>query len=212
MPELVMPFPYFEPWVGSNYGTNDDRLLILGESHYGPASMPGNSTKTLTQEYVDEKWNHRFWTNIMQVVNGQPHEEIDRAEFWRRVAFYNYVQQPVAETPGVAPACEMFTASKAAFFSVLDSLKPKAILVLSKRLWENLPSEGRPSQEIRCPDGSRESWVYAYNGGEALASWIPHPSYGFAWREWHPYVQALRSGSSNIPPLVDASQTSPARL
>ena len=201
-----MSLPYFEPWVGSNYGTNDDRFLVLGESHYGPASMPANSTRVLTQEYADGAWSHRFWTNIMQVVNGQPHWKMDRAEFWSRVAFYNYVQQPVAETAGVAPTSEMFMASKEAFFLVLDSLRPKTILVLSKRLWENLPSEGKPGQEIRCGDVSRETWVYPYSGGQALAAWLPHPSYGFRWRRWYPCVLALRAAGSNIPLHADAPQ------
>ncbi|MDE2324326.1 MAG: hypothetical protein KGL51_06580 [Betaproteobacteria bacterium] len=142
----------------------------------------------------------------MQVVNGQPHLKIDRAEFWGKIAFYNYVQQPVAETAGVAPTSEMFTASRAAFFSVLDSLRPKTILVLSKRLWENLPSDGRPGRDIRCCGVNRETWVYPFNGGQALAAWLPHPSYGFSWRRWHPWVLALRAASSNIPLHADAPQ------
>lgn len=201
-----MSLPYFEPWVGSSYRANDDRLLVLEESHYGPASMPADSTRVLTQEYVDGEWRHRFWTNIMQVVSGRPHWEIDRTEFWERIAFYNYVQQPVAETAGVAPTSEMFAASKAAFFSVLDGLNPKTILVLSKRLWKNLPSEGRPGQNIRCCDGSRETWIYPFHGGQALAVWLPHPSYGFSWRRWHPCVLALQAASSNIPLHADAPQ------
>jgi hypothetical protein len=197
---------FFEPWVGDKYEAAGERLLILGESHYGPPSMPGNSTKALTQEYAEGLWNHRFWTNIMQVVLGQPHWEIDRADFWGIIAFYNYVQQPVAETAGVAPTSEMFSSSKAAFFSVLERLAPKSILVLSKRLWENLPSEGRPGPIIFSREAGRGTWIYPYSGGEALASWIPHPSYGFSWRQWHPWVDALRTASSNIPLHTDAPQ------
>lgn len=201
-----MSLPYFDPWIGSNYDTHGDRLLVLGESHYGPDSIPANFTRVLTQKYVNREWSHRFWTNIMQVVSGRPHWEIDRAEFWGRVAFYNYVQQPVSETAGVAPTSEMFAASKAAFFSVLDGLRPKTILVLSKRLWENLPPEGGPSQEIQGGDVSRETWVYPFSGGKALATWLPHPSYGFSWRRWHPLVLALRAASSNISLHADAPQ------
>ena len=187
-----MPEPFFEPWVGHKYGDNGERLLILGESHYGPPSMPRNYTIALTQEYVDGS-NHRFWTNIMQVVLGVPHWEIDRAEFWANVAFYNYVQQPVAETAGVAPTPEMFSSSEAAFFFVLERLAPESVLVLSKRLWENLSSAGRPGPNIFCGEAAKETWIYSYRGGEALSSWIPHPSYGFSWRQWHPWVNALRT-------------------
>ena len=201
-----MSRPFFSPWVGKEYNANTKRLLILGESHYGPPSMPGNSTILLTREYAEGLWNHRFWTNIMQAVLGKPHCEIDRVEFWNRVAFYNYVQQPVAETAGVAPTPDMFLASKAAFFSVLSELAPTSILVLSKRLWENLPSEGRPGLSISIGDTTRETWLYPIDGGEVLASWIPHPSWGFSWRRWHPLIAAIRAASSNIPLHTDAPQ------
>lgn len=183
--------PYFTPWVGANYAASEERLLILGESHYGEESMPGNSTITLTQEYVDEKWTHRFWTSTMQVICGQPHWELDRKEFWQSVAFYNYVQQPVAETAKVAPTAEMFSLSREAFFSVLSQLAPKKILVLSNRLWENMPTDGLPGPHLSYGEDTRETLLYQYEGGQALACWVPHPSYNFSWPQWHPMIKAL---------------------
>lgn len=195
---LDRPQPYFEPWVGRNYQAGG-AFLILGESHYGPPDLPGNFTQVLTQEYADGEWNHRFWTNIMQAVMGRPYWEIDRNEFWASVAFYNYVQQPVAETAGVAPTSEMFMSSKTAFFSVLNRLKPKSVLVLSKRLWDNLPAGGRAAEDIRHEESRREALIYPHDGGEAIATWIPHPSYGFSWRRWHPWLARLRALNSDGP-------------
>jgi len=39
---------FFEPWIGHKYEANRERLLILGESHYGLPSTPGNHTIALT--------------------------------------------------------------------------------------------------------------------------------------------------------------------
>ena len=181
--------PFFIPWVGADYEASEERLLILGESHYGDESMPGNSTITFTQEYVDGQ-NHRFWTSIMQGVRGQPYWELDRKEFWKSVAFYNYVQQPVAETAGVAPSAEMFALSKEAFFSVLSQLAPKKILVLSNRLWENMPTDGLPGPLLSYGQDTRETLIYQYDGGKALACWVPHPS-RYSWPQWHPMIKAL---------------------
>jgi len=145
-----MVLPYFEPWIGRGNEVSLCQLLILGESHYGPASMPGNSTCELTQSFASSAWNYRFWTNIMQVVAGRRDDEIDRAAFWSGgVALYNYVQEPVAETAGASQAPAMFLRSKAAFFSVLDRLNPAAILVLSKRLWDNHPQESRSGNDLQ---------------------------------------------------------------
>jgi hypothetical protein len=135
----------------------------------------------------------------MQVVIGKPYWDIDRVDFWGGIALYNYVQQRVAETAGVPPTPAMFASSKDAFFSVLASLAPKTILVLSKRLWENLPSEGCEGPALVLDGSKRETWVYPYRGGKAVASWVPHPSYGFSWERWHPWVTTLRQAGSSIP-------------
>lgn len=194
-----MTEPFFHPWIGQHYAHSPQRLLVLGESHYGPADMAGDSTVLLTQQYIDQIWSHRFWTNIMQVVAGRPYWELQRADVWHHIAFYNYVQQPVAETAGVAPDGAMFAASAEAFFTVLDRLAPHAVLVLSRRLWDNLPPAGRAGASLPLDDGERETWLYPAAGGETLATWIPHPSYGFNWSRWHPLVKALRTAAGRLP-------------
>lgn len=189
--------PFFRPWVGSRYLENEHRLLILGESHYGDESMDADSTINFTREYT-EGTNHRFWTSIMQAVRGQSYWEIDRKEFWADVAFYNYVQEPVAETAGVAPTPTMFAASKEPFSVVLNRLKPKRILILSSRLWNNLASDGIPGPQLAYGGDIRDTLLYHYDGGCAMASWVPHPSYAFSWRQWHPLVSALLASEQPI--------------
>lgn len=184
----------FDPWVGRDYGAdlNRERLLVLGESHYGPANMPTNSTITLTQQYVQGKFRHRFWTNIMQVVTGRPYWTIDREAFWNGIAFYNYVQMPVGEGPGIAPTSEMFALSEPRFLDVLRETSPNVLLVLSKRLWVNIPRGfGQQGPTMGLAQIERETWIYSATQGSVLASWIPHPSYGFSWRRWNPCVQDL---------------------
>jgi hypothetical protein len=70
---------YFQPWIGSRYGSPlEIKLLILGESHYGPKTLRPDFTIALTREYANYDWNHRFWTNIMQAVDGRRHWEINQ--------------------------------------------------------------------------------------------------------------------------------------
>jgi hypothetical protein len=185
---------YFKPWIGSNYDRNvNKRLLVLGESHYGPKNLPSDFTVNLTREYTRNEWSHRFWTNIMQVVDGRKHWEIDRNLFWSQIAFYNYIQEPVAETPGVAPSIGMWKKAEEPFFQVLEILRPTHVLVLSKRLWENMTSRSDPGSKLRLATEERDTRLFPYENGIAKATWLPHPSYGFSAERWHPWVVAFQS-------------------
>jgi hypothetical protein len=193
-----MNVPFYMPWKGDIYESSSPRLLLLGESHYGDAAEHGNATIQLTQDYISGEMNHRFWTDTMNAVRGKPSSVEDRTTFWQSVAFYNFVQKSAGASAGIAPTKEMFDASVEAFFTMLDELKPRAILVLSTRLWNNLPGTGHRSQEgPLLEDGgkTRSTWIYNHTDGQALATWIPHPSLYFSWRRWHPWIEALKKAS-----------------
>ena len=192
----------FEPWVGNNYWKGFEgglRLLILGESHYGDGPPDRSLTQRLTCEYAEGRWNHRFWTGIMQVVAGRNKTAIDRMPFWQSVAFYNFIQEFVAG-PRMRPASEAWRSARPAFDAVLEALRPQALLILGVRLWNTLPQaapESPHSEREGPPLGAGEvggtSWVYRLpNGHEVLAAGIHHPSsIGFSWERWHPVVSAL---------------------
>jgi|SRR5690348_628049 len=196
---------FYDPWKGENYENHKasaSKLLILGESHYGKDAERGDATITLTKQYVSGKMNHRFWTNTMNVVRGHTGStEKDREAFWHQVAFYNYVQASAGAKPRVAPNDQLFKNSEDAFFSTLDELKPQAILVLSKRLWLKLPGTGpksRAGEPLEADGETRESWIYNYDGGRALATPINHPSSGFSWPRWHKWVVALKKAAAEL--------------
>ena len=189
--------PFFLPWVGARYLEQPTRLLILGESHYSADTPDRHCTIDCTQAYIDG-WNHRFWTNLMQIVRGRPHWEIARSDFWADVAFYNYIQEVVGDSPGIAPTDGMFASAAAPFQAVLERLRPQRILVLSARLWDQLATRGEAGPKLAFGDSVRDTLVYRHAGGTALASWIPHPS-RISWSPWHPLVPALLDMDAGLP-------------
>jgi hypothetical protein len=94
----------FEPWVGEEYlsGIDGKRLLVLGESHYhscedDPECREGDSDEQretshrgLTKRVVGfwKDWPHRspLSHSIPKLFS------LEKPEFWKRVAFYNYLQ------------------------------------------------------------------------------------------------------------------------
>lgn len=188
-----MSKPYFTPWVGSNYFTDQDRILLLGESHYSNKKETGDFTSRLLNDVATSAFLHPYFTNTMQTVQGRPHAEINRWEFWNRVAFYNYIQELVGDRPGIAPTSRMLLDAEAPFHTVLNQLRPKYILVLSKRLWFSMSEQGTRGSDITFgePQIVRDTWIYKHTNGTSLASWIPHPSYYFQWGRWHPIINSL---------------------
>jgi hypothetical protein len=184
---------YFLPWIGSEFRERCTRLLLLGESHYGDEPATQRATIKCTQAYVDGLWRHKFWTNIMQVVQGAKYSEIDAALFWSRVALYNYIQTIVSPEAGVAPTEDMWRDAEPAFYLVLQYLDPTHILVLSKRLWTRLPiSSYRCQSSVVCDDFTMEIRNFDLGlGRTAVGTWLPHPSYHFHFsaNKLHPLVK-----------------------
>jgi hypothetical protein len=190
----------FLPWVGPAYANSVPRLLILGESHYGDPSDDPETTRRLTDEYLRGKWNHRFWTQIGQVVSGRRYSETDRAEIWKPWAFYNYVQVIVADSARQAPSREMFENAEGAFWEVLDSLRPTHLLVLGiSRLWPAMPPVDEEGLSFICAGNSQPFGTYSREWGRCIASPIVHPSAGFSAQRWYPIVNSfLELDSANL--------------
>jgi hypothetical protein len=165
-------------------------LLVLGESHYGEDEPNRNWTIECIENFVSGVWNHRFWTNIGQVITGQKHWYVDRTEFWNSIAFYNYVQEVAATGPRQSPTRDMFRRGEGPFFEVISALKPSHVIALGHRLWCHMPAFTSDCSPVRAGNRESECGRYATVDGRhhALAIRIQHPSSGFSPRAWHPLV------------------------
>ena len=199
----------FEPWTGCRYGRHNscglpERLLVLGESHYGGKEQ---DCPTFTQEAVkeflagDDSYLFLTWVlNACRVPEREPTPEA-RAEFCHAIAFYNFVQDMIPK-PRVRPSKEQWAGGIAPFFECLDRLTPSHVVACGFQLWDTLPHQGysRLSTEIereiwdRFPDqGKRRTdctdpgdWVgrYAYKSGACLILRIKHPSVAGSAAQW----------------------------
>ena len=175
----------FEPWIGDKYhgkGLNGLKLFILGESHYGEE---GNEHSSLTRHVV-RKWGqknrHRFFTTTAKVVLGLGSDYIsdsERADFWGRVAFGNYIQTYVAEDAETRkrPTDEMWTEAQEALPSMIEKTNPDAMIVLGPEVERHLPElpNSLPHHAIK------------------------HPSQYFRYEKWQPdlqdFLQSVRSAA-----------------
>jgi hypothetical protein len=165
----------FDPWEGDAYrtsGLNGLRVLVLGESHYGkPVELLPTFTQGVVRSLgIDSR--HRFFTAtaklLLNTPPGIPLTDCARASFWRRVAFYNYIQEFVGTVPRTRPTKEMWQQAGNYLPAVVAELNPQLMLVLGKALASWLPD--LPANLKVCR--------------------VPHPSsFGFKLGRWQQEVE-----------------------
>ena len=139
----------FHPWIGERYCANDRfgvRVLVLGESHYG---QEGNETSDETKGVVETFTQRartgrgerlRFFTVVANILRGQRGwiDDSDLAEVFQEIAFYNFVQTFVGDGPRGDPTFRQWVDAQAPLKTVLQALRPDAVLVLGLELWEHI--------------------------------------------------------------------------
>jgi len=165
----------FKPWVGSHYASPANhfrrRILVLGESHYGPTGTehPDTTIETV-QHFTHGGARHAFFTKIAKVLLGLDetrwlsNEQL--ASAFQHVAFYNFVPMFAGDWSRQRPTPEMWEAGRAPFRKILKELQPHLVIVLGKALNYHVPD--LPAGIQRCS--------------------IQHPSTGFSYAQWGPLV------------------------
>lgn len=199
---------YFNPWIGKNYsdGFLGKRILVLGESHY--CANVNDAQQSLTQEIIrdllDPNSVHEPYKNTYlkfeHALAGKKLDFTERAELWNKIAFYNFIQEPLSG-PREAPNRELFLRGEEPFFEVVNKLSPDVILVWGKRLYENLPQKGEQLPDILMEDmSSIECWSYTSESGvTALVLPMCHPSAAFSTDYWHEAIsKAIENASTKL--------------
>ena len=192
----------FLPWVGEHYSTTGfagKRILALGESHYcdkASDAKPDITGKVIADLFDPQSEHEAYkntYTKFAEALLGRDCLSLeDKERFWNSIAFYNYVQVPMTGAR-VAPSQKDFRDSEAAFFEVLELLRPDIVIVWGSRLYNNLPHGGLQGDDLRAPDGHWvETWRY-FLGDRKEVKIVPimHPSSSFSPDYWHQFLSTI---------------------
>ncbi|MBJ9624450.1 hypothetical protein [Burkholderia multivorans] len=192
----------YHPWVGDQYSVQEPRWLVLGESSYGLQPSDTYAVQHMIRAHCGdhtgtfEKGTYRVCAAAERLITGR--EQLDPANFWRTVAFYNFVRDSM-EKPMVRPTTLQFKQSLGAFNEVVCHLKPTVVLVLGIKLWDLLPGERNgwtkgPEHAISMPTNSRKFSLWTGRSEHASRRHIfdcfpvAHPSNrrfaASTWKEW----------------------------
>lgn len=184
---------YFEPWIGDQYGNDELRLLVIGESRYDEEF----TDKQIIQWLVDGN-RHKTFTNFVQAALGTRHWEpdYDGSGFWKRVLFYNY---NTTFFPGGArlplPWNERMSGQNARLLrDVLREWKPSHAVAWGLANWESLTVEGAQWTGTEpIPGAAAEPYCsITVDGFATLFARTAHPSWqGFSYERWAPMLKAF---------------------
>jgi hypothetical protein len=191
---------FFRPWIGDEYQAGlryGKRVMILGESHYewdADEKPDPDWTRTFIGNQISGEHTHAFWTRVVGAFIGHKPDLAEKQEFWRSVAFYNYIQESAGDGPRIRPTPEMWIRSEPGFAKVLKKYAPQVLIVLGYQLWNNIPDLGGAWDKPINGAPQTQTWRYPLEGGgTCLAYGIRHPSSGFSGSVWRPFIlKAIR--------------------
>jgi hypothetical protein len=179
------------PAVGIEFGqTVLGKLLIVGLSHYGNEDelRQPDFTHNLVEKVIKGELKIRYFTKIAKLFRNEVGKPYSPAEFYSRIAFYNYLPYPFGGPKEPYEDQLANEVKRGFFFKVLDYYKPDRVLVTGERLWRRFVSKRHDHSvlpEIRCTDlhllfkceGDEVCCLYPRrDGGTTLVGAITHPS------------------------------------
>jgi hypothetical protein len=192
--EHFKKFPQLKPWVGKEYEKYG--VLFIGESHYLPRdskihlktdiwyNSSVNDLSNKEKAYTDtaniissgnnRKWNskgHSIFRNIEEAIIERGFIPENNNNLFRYAAFYNFFQRPAYAGSSLDPDNVDKKIALETFNYIMNIIKPKYIMVLSKKPWVIL----RNNKAIIWDNNKRKY----LSDNESISERFPHP--GCAW-------------------------------
>ena len=118
-------------WRGEAYALQPSRILILGESWYGPVEP----IHSYICRWINRTTQDRAFSRIFNAASGHNTYSAGLAErrlFWAHISFYNFVPGSIGQTILSRPTINQYLEGARALPMILNKLRPHAIWVLGK--------------------------------------------------------------------------------
>lgn len=199
-------------FCGANATEQPKRILILGESHYwgeGKKEEDRLTSKvvgTYLSKYnskirTEKDRSYRFFDYIVQSFGIEPK---NRTEFWNRVWFGNYIDEPCGVRDSVATKLLRKPGKREELnkqlFEFINENKIDVVFCFSRKVYDKLPSLDKNPEDCETTIGENDSHRLnkcVYYAGAAQRKHVSvslskpvtvyglkHPSQGFSYRKY----------------------------
>lgn len=209
---------YIKPYIGSKYGKSTsifkNKIMILGESHYGnhpqelgertPSSEDENITNNVVNNYLNLDFKFSNWMNTLtkstnslynKKLGRNRHDIKEINDIWSSLVFYNYVQV-VLPASRIKPSQKAIDFSEKPFYEVLETTRPDILIVWGKRLWYALPhtnwTDGcDPKHKEKLSD---YGFYTLFSGKRVFCIFTQHPSAAYNPCEYYDKIKEYLNG------------------
>lgn len=181
----------FNPWIGKNYYNCDEKLLLIGDSHYWPyigheIFYNSNFTKNIVSD--NNSLNTKFFVNTSKLFGKEKFNQIRD-----NIAFGNAVQEFLINSDDKLTTLQLNSTE----YSIQEYIKltnPNKVIILSFRIWQHLFNKkknwGNYKQDITGANKKTTIWeLYPFDEFTCLAIGLYHPS-SQKWKlnDWKPIL------------------------
>jgi len=141
------------PWIGKDYFNTNQRLLLIGESHYSDgetteaflhnqqlAAKNDFTRNTIYQTQIQKAYDHKPLKNLFSALFGG--STIDETKVWSQLAYYNFVQRSMnyssinGQKNTEQPTIKDFDLGWETFIEMVKILKPTDCIFIGVRAAE----------------------------------------------------------------------------
>ncbi|MAU72426.1 MAG: hypothetical protein CML04_10050 [Pseudozobellia sp.] len=203
----------YYPWVGSDYLNSNQKILIVGESHYSDNDVKSyelHKEPKLTRVVVEkigierQYRNTKTFSNLHKALVGN--DDFESKVLWDSVSFYNFVQRPMMGL-GEKPLKRDFVDGWRVFFNIVDIIKPDISIFVGVRASDFLHTSIVQSNYslTKFEKNKKISRTYARNviienqeKAQLNMAFIQHSGHHFSWSKWHEHLMELPFGELEL--------------
>jgi hypothetical protein len=204
-----IPGLFWKPWIGSDFKKLDNRLLIVGESHYISAQDEEEYTRkydecknssSLTRDCIYESailqdWCNNTYENTHRALLRT--NSFNREELWKNLAFYNFIPRTMDYRKRERPNYVDFYNSWQTFIHLLEIINPTAILFIGVEASNsfNMAMEALNISfngarwETRIGNTYSRTASLSHNENDIPLVFIQHASQFFSWSKWSEFIE-----------------------
>ncbi len=191
------------PWLGKNYSNCENRIMIVGESHYAedtPTRLAEFDRIEITRECIEDMgvdnnhYNVKFYQNLHFLLANNT--KLNTELFWSRVCFFNFIQKTMT-TSQTRPEYLDFHNSSSVFFNLLEKLEPNYCLMCGvssiSAIRNNVESSGFKEISFEAFEKIGSSYPRILKletplGKKISLIFIKHPSQYFSYDSWKQFI------------------------
>lgn len=192
------------PYVGENFSKSNDKILVVGESHYYNPEEEGSyekhQTPTFTIEVIKEMaiekdyYSTNIFQNFHKAILGN--DDFNTSKFWNELSYFNFIQKPMNTNKG-RPIYSDFYNSWSSYLEIVKVLKPKICIFIGTTAADSFNefarqnnlefSETQRLEKIGANYAKKS--ILKINDFEIKNYFIRHTSQYFSWSKWNEYLK-----------------------